>query len=310
MFMREVYWGVSRQFLLLLLFVVVASALLFVPLPIPQTFGGRTIENAGHMPLFFLGTLFVISILRKRGLEGARLYVLAGIIGAGAGFLSEVIQKPLHRDASWEDVFADVVGVACALALHAALTLRTPARRPVRIAAFLVALACITLYVAPIFNITRAYIYRNAQFPVVASFDSNVELLWIIDHGVKAEIHDRALDVVFEAEEFPGVSFHEPIPDWSRFKTLSIDVENTGAEPLGLTVRVHDMGHGRMYVDRFNRSFTFAPGERRTLNIALEDVRRAPRNRLMNMTQISNVTVFRSRPGGSQRMRLHGMRLD
>lgn len=300
----------SRQFPLLLLFVVVASALLFVPLPIAGTYAGRTVENAGHMPLFLLGTLFVLSILRKRGIGGARLYVLAGIIGAGAGFLSEVIQRPLHRDASWEDVFADTVGVVCALALHAAFTRRSPARPWVRITSLGVALACIAIYLMPIFDMTRAYIHRNSEFPVLANFNSRVELLWIIDHGVKVRIDDGALDVLFEANEFPGVSFHEPVPDWSRFKVLAIDVENTGAENLGLTVRVHDVGHGRMYADRFNRNFTFAPGERRSLRIPLEEVRRGPRNRLMNMTQISNVTVFRSRPEGSQRMRLHGMRLE
>lgn len=300
----------SRQVLLLILFVVIASALLFVPLPIPGTYAGRTIENAGHMPLFLLGTLFVLSILRRnRGIEGARLYALAGLIGCGAGFLSEVIQMPLHRDAAWEDVFADAVGVVCALALHAAFVRGSQSRRGVRIAALAIALLCITIYLLPIVNMTRAYVYRNAQFPVLASFDSRVERFWFIDHGVKYKIRDGKVDVIFEANEFPGVSFHEPVPDWSRFKVLSIDVENPGSEPLGMTVRVHDVGHGREYADRFNRKFTIAPGERRTLEIALEDVRRAPRNRLMNMTQISNVTVFRSRPEGSDRMRLHDIRL-
>ena len=52
-----------RRYLLLGLFVVVAAALLFVPLPIPATYAGRIIENAGHMPLFFIGTLFVLFFL-------------------------------------------------------------------------------------------------------------------------------------------------------------------------------------------------------------------------------------------------------
>jgi VanZ family protein len=302
---------VSRQILLLILFVIVASALLFVPLPMAATYAGRTIENAGHMPLFFLGTLFVISILQRNPqLNVARMYALAGSIGAGAGFLSEVIQKPLHRDASWEDVFADAVGALCAVALHAAFTRRLQLRRPVRIAALIVGLACITIYVAPILNMSRAYIYRNAQFPVLASFQSDTELFWIVGYGVRREIRDRALDVVFQASEFPGVSFHEPVRDWRRFKTLAIDVENPATEALKLTVRVHDIGHGRYYTDRFNRSFTLAAGERRMLRIPLEDVRQAPRNRLMNMAQISDVTVFRSRTEGSRQMRLHGMRLE
>ena len=54
----------SRRLLLLIAFIIVAAALLFVPLPIPPTYAGRTIENAGHTPLFLVGTLFIISILR------------------------------------------------------------------------------------------------------------------------------------------------------------------------------------------------------------------------------------------------------
>ena len=66
--------------------------------------------------------------------EGVRLYALAGLIGAGCGLLSEIIQRPLRRDASWEDVFADSVGVLLALALYALVrpALRIPRRARAR----------------------------------------------------------------------------------------------------------------------------------------------------------------------------------
>jgi len=49
MFMREVYWAVSRRLIFLCVFVLLAAALLFVPLPIPPTYAGRTLENAKTM---------------------------------------------------------------------------------------------------------------------------------------------------------------------------------------------------------------------------------------------------------------------
>jgi hypothetical protein len=59
--------------------------LLFVPLPIPPTYAGRIIENAGHMPLFFIGTLFILFFLREDfELAGLRLYALSGLVGAAA----------------------------------------------------------------------------------------------------------------------------------------------------------------------------------------------------------------------------------
>jgi hypothetical protein len=304
---------VSRRLLFLILFILVASALLFVPLPIPGTYAGRTIENAGHMPLFLFGTLFVIGVLRQDfKLEGARLYAFAGLIGVGAGFLTEVMQMPLRRDASWGDVAEDVVGVVCALALHAALTRPTRLRIAARGLLLLIATACVVMYVTPMVNMARAYMHRSKHFPVLASFDSRAQLFWIVGYGINREIRDGALDVAFERDRFPGFSFFEPAPDWSAFKTLVIDVENPDAEVLHLGVRVHDYGRhrGRRFIDRFNRNVEIAPGERRVLRFPLEEIRRGPRDRLMNLARISDVTLFQSKQEGARHLRLHQMRLE
>ena len=195
----------SRRLILLGILFLVAAALLFVPLPIPNNLAGRTIENAGHVPLFVLVTLACLVVLRRDfGFEGARLYAIAGLIGVGAGFLSEVIQRPLRRDASWEDVLADAIGVACALSLYALFDRKTPMRRTVRFAALAVAMACTVVYAAPLVRMTRAYLHRNAQFPVLADFRSSTELFWIVGYGInRAQVGD-ALEVEFQADEFPG----------------------------------------------------------------------------------------------------------
>lgn len=301
-----------RRYLLLGLFVVVAAALLFVPLPIPPTYAGRIIENAGHMPLFFIGTLFILFFLREDfELAGLRLYAISGLVGAAAAGASEMMQRGVRRDASWEDVFNDMVGVVCALAIHLACTRREKLATSTRAVSMLVALGCIAAYVTPIVNMARAYVHRNSQFPVIASFDSRIELSWIVGYGIRRDVIDGVLEVEFIRKVFPGFTFHEPVPDWRRYKTLVIDAENPeAAEVLHLGIRIHDRGHGRVYTDRFNRLFDVGPGVRRELRIPLDDVHRAPRNRLMNMAQISDVTLFRTKEGGSQRLRLHGVRLE
>jgi hypothetical protein len=303
---------VSLRYLLLGLFVIAAAALLFVPLPIPPTYAGRTIEDAGHTPLFFIGTLFILSILRLDWeLAGVRLYAYAGLIGAAASGASEVMQKSVRRDASWDDVLADVVGVICALAVHAAVTRREKLTTATRSIALVVALGCIAAYLAPIINMARAYLHRDAQFPVLAKFDSRIELSWIVGYGIRRDVIAGVLEVEFVRRVFPGFTFHEPVPDWRNYKTLIIDAENPEAEQvLHLGLRVNDVGYGREYADRFNRRFDVGPGERRSLRIPLDDIHRAPRNRLMNMAQISDVTLFRTKEDGSQRLRLHGMRLE
>jgi hypothetical protein len=301
----------SRRLLLLIAFVIVAAALLFVPLPVSPTYAGRTIENAGHTPLFLIGTLFILAILRHDfRLGGPRLYGLAGLIGVGSGLMSEVIQRPLRRDASWEDVFADAVGVLLALALYALFDRRAEFRGRTRLAALLVVAGCTVNFLAPIVSMVHAYVYRDRQFPVLASFRSSAELAWIVGYGIKREIRDGALDVEFDAAQFPGFSFHEPVPDWRQYQALLIDVENPDDHPLKLGVRVHDIGHGREFVDRFNRRFELTARQRRVLRVPLEDIRHGPRNRLIDMGEISDVTLFRLHDSASQRVRLHGMRLE
>lgn len=288
-----------------------AATLLFVPLPVPPTYAGRTIEDAGHLPLFFIATWFILSILSYDWeMSGVRLYGYAGLIGVAAGFASEVMQKPLRRDASWEDVLSDTVGVICALAVHAAVSRREKLTPAARAAAILIALGCLAAYVTPIITMVRAYAHRNSQFPVLAKFDSRIELKWIVGYGIRRDVMADALEVEFVRRVFPGFSFYEPVPDWQRYKTLVIDAENPDEYVLHLGVRINDIGHDRSYSDRFNVVFDVEPGARRDLRIPLEDIHRAPRNRLMNMTQISDVTLFRTKEQGSQRLRLHSIRLE
>ena len=300
-----------RRLLYLIALFALAGLLLFAPMPFTSSYVGRTIENAGHTPLFFLLTMGALFVFRDDPrITGARLYTLAGMLGLGAGFLSEVIQKPLARDASWEDVAADAVGVFLALAVYALFERRSALRRWHRLVALFVALACIAIFLAPIIRMTRAYVHRNGQFPVLADFHSRIELYWTLSIGVNREIVGDALEVEFSTQEFPGVSFHEPVPDWRRYKTLSIDVEVPTSEPLNLVVRVHDRRHKRVFHDRFNRRFQLAAGERRTLQIPLEDIRNAPRGRVMDMAHISDITLFKGEPEGSRRLRIYSLRLE
>jgi hypothetical protein len=207
-------------------------------------------------------------------------------------------------------VGSDVIGVLLAVAVFALFDRQARMSRAMRVTAVVVVLTCAAVYLAPLVTMTRAYLHRNGQFPVIADFRSSNELSWIVGYGVNRSLVRDALDIEFYADEFPGVSLHEPVPDWSGYQTLAIDLENPDADPLVITVRVHDRGHGREYNDRYNRGFDLAPQERRTLRIALDEIRRGPKQRLMNMRQISDITVFRGTRSGSQHLRLYSVRLE
>jgi VanZ family protein len=302
---------VSHRLLILVALLVAVATLLFMRLPIPPTYAGRTIENAGHLPVFALVTFGLLVVLRQDfKLERGRLYALAGLLGAGLGFLSEAIQRPLARDASWDDVFTDAVGAVSALALYALFDRRSGLGRGTKLFALVVALACAIYYLTPLVRMTAAYVHRNSQFPVLADYRSDLEIAWTVSYGVDRSIEGDALEVHFVRGRFPGVALYEPVADWSAWQTLVIDVENPDADGLGITVRVNDRGHRERYRDRFNRHFDLAAGERRTLRIALADIERAPRGRLMNMRHISDIRLFRDDRKRAGRLRIYSLRLE
>jgi VanZ family protein len=302
---------VSHRLLILVALFVVVATLLFIRLPVPPTYAGRTIENAGHLPVFFLVTLGLLIVLRSDfKVERARLYVYAGVLGAGLGIISEVIQRPLSRDASWEDVFSDVAGAVTAIALYALFDRRTRIARGTRVFAFAVALCCIVFYLAPLVRMSAAYMHRNSQFPVLADFRSDGDLEWISGDGIDRAIDRDALAVEFVRRRYPAIALHEPVPDWRGYQALVIDIENPDDAPLSLEVRVHDRGHSEEYADRFNRHIDLAPLERRTFRIPLVEIERAPKGRLMNMRHISDIRLFRDRPEGAGGLRIYSLRLE
>ena len=116
-------------------------------------------------------------------------------------------------------------------------------------------LACLAIFVVPIVRMTRAYVHRNGQFPVLADFHSRIELYWTVSFGVNRQIVDDALPWSSSPRVSRASRFTSRCPTGGGFKTLLIDVENPDCLPLKLGVRVHDHKHRRAFNDRFNRRF-------------------------------------------------------
>jgi hypothetical protein len=77
--------------------------------------------------------------------------------------------------------------------------------------------------------------------------------------------------------------------------TLVLDLRNPGDLDLPLAVRVHDRAHSHQFRDRFNREFTLRAHESLELAIPIAEIEHAPAGRLMNLSQIAGVIVFRDR---------------
>jgi hypothetical protein len=104
-----------------------------------------------------------------------------------------------------------------------------------------------------------------------------------------------ALRVQFGTAPYSGIMLDEPYPDWRTAHTLVLDLRNPGEFDLPLAVRVHDHAHNFKFRDRFNREFTLRAHERLEIAIPITEIEHAPAGRLMDLSRIAGVAVFRSR---------------
>jgi hypothetical protein len=255
----------------------IATALLLMPLPIAPLVRRwpallHEVENLGH-PLLF-GLLAAAGFLTLRARWPAPSHApYVGVLAAALifGLATEALQQLLGRDAAWEDLLNDVLGAVFALLLCA----RKEQRGRVHVgAAALLAVAML----GPLFWVATAYAHRALQMPV----------LW------------RANSMLFEpffrwqGGAYPGLVIDEPAADWSRHTTLELKLRNLRNEVSPVVVRVHDLTHTLRYADRFNETFGLPVGAAHTIRIPLEQIRRSPRGREMDMRRISGVVIFQT----------------
>jgi hypothetical protein len=267
--------------------------------------------DAGHTPLFAGVALAVLGLLRVRG-RGAsdsayrwQAFLLTLAIGA----ITEVLQVfQVDRDPSLVDFARDVAGAGALLLL---LPRHQPAcgterPRPVRGLRWVAGSAGVLLIAASAANLgltAAAYVARDRAMPALARFDGAWWERWFVETdesslivqarpaGLDASVAEPLARLDLRPGAYPGISILEPHPDWTGYRALVITIVSDLDAPLRITLRVHDAAHDQRYEDRFNRALTVAPGVNR-FRIALDDIRRAPDRREMDMRRIRGVLLF------------------
>jgi hypothetical protein len=134
--------------------------------------------------------------------QAPRLYALAGLIGVGSGFMSEVIQMPLR--ATRRGKTCSPTRWACCWrwrCTRCSTALGVRGRRA--LAALLIVAGCTRHYVAPIVSMARAYCIANGSSRC-SRVSVAAELSGSSATASKREIRDGALDVEFDARHFPA----------------------------------------------------------------------------------------------------------
>ncbi|NQU26315.1 MAG: VanZ family protein [Candidatus Nealsonbacteria bacterium] len=294
------------------------TLLLILLLLVPQPDWGRMrmLDAAGdmmHAPVFALFAVVIWKVLRTRGSgSDVRRGLIAFAIVAGFGAATEVLQGFVGRHPSWLDLSSNLLGSAAGILwMHRATVASAPRRRLAAGAVTLLAVA----WVVPTSTLVDT-ILQQYEMPRLASFEHALELSrWRCYESRVARVPehathgDRALRVELYAGIYPGVLLDAPVPDWSAYDELAMDVTLPPDRPLDLVVKIEDEMHNGETDDRFNRGVRLHPG-RQEVRIALSDVAAAPQQRTMDLRRIRRMQIFAADLSATRTFYLDNVRLE
>jgi hypothetical protein len=277
----------------------------------------RVVENSGHGPVFALLAVVLVWLQAPTGdavIRPYAQYLRVFALAVGLGVVTELVQWALpNRNVSAADVLHDAAGAALGLASFWWIERRLARRRGVapddalsRVVVAIALGAFVLLAWQPL-QCARAYAARAAAWPALLPAGEQAMTAFVQVHDgtmSRAQLpvsYRRADDgdsvrLSFGAGVRPGVQWFEPVPDWSGYSQLVLDVTNPSPVPVHFVLRVFDATHDWTHEDRFNQALVIPAGSRSTVRISLEAVAASPQSRRMDMTAIADVMLFASRP--------------
>lgn len=295
----------------------ILGLMLFLTLgrPPSDAYGWRMLFEIGHIPLFGVTGLLMLRIVSVWRVD-ARLspadYLLALLATAVLSLAAEAVQllQPT-RHANIGDALKNLTGAVCFIAIAAGLRRRLwrglgpdgPIAARLVVAGAVLALG---LAVLPLAGVAWSYTQRAAAFPVVADLTAGWQKPFLsVGRSELARVPaprhwadkagDRVARLTFLDAPWPGFTVREPYRDWSRFTTLRFQVWSELEAPVEIVLRVDDTHRDRAHRDRFNGSFIVVPGLN-DFSVPLATIARGPRDRLLDLSDISQFILFSRRP--------------
>jgi hypothetical protein len=284
---------------------LVAGVIVVAPDPDSRLRSALAVHDLGHVVAFGLvAALFAfLSSARSRPTLPAR--VAAFWLAAGAalalGAAVEAAQAVSGRNGDPWDVVRDGAGALCVAWLLVASDPAISARA--RTAAAGVAMVTVAAFAYPTAAALADEARARAQFPVLASFETAMELSrFEFTHGAKPRIvparddEDRPVSGVrlrLPPGKYPGLVLGHFPEDWSGLRALRLLILNPEPTPIEISVRIDDAAYDYRLdlADRYNRAFLLPPGANR-IDILLSEVAAAPRGRRFDLGHVRSLLLY------------------
>jgi VanZ family protein len=259
----------------------------------------QEVWDTGHMVLFagLIWVLLFLPVFKSR--RWVELFLMVSGFCLIVGFAIEVLQLFVGRNFAMKDLVNDVLGGYLGLLIVTAQQSHRPI--VIRVAMYPLMLGIIVWVLLPTtYAIMDEYVMED-EFPILADFetpyqlsrwDNNLATLSIVDKYFR--YGNKSMRVDFDAGEYPDITLKDFPRNWGQFTSIKFSIFNTMEENIPMELKIYDWQHdhnGYEYSDRFNRELVLKPGWNDFL-ISLEEVRAAPEDRKMDLSDISSFSLF------------------
>ncbi len=215
-------------FLVLLLFL---QQLLVVP---GRSQLARALNNALHVPFFFLVTFVIIFLVHTFPANKSRQVIfLTSMACIALALATEMIQYFTGRDASIEDIVRDLLGIASAILLYSGIQ-RHKQKQRFSIMAIVMSLVLLISGFLQVGYITWMYHQRDKAAPALLMMEMPVSRLGFFLRGDWEKVGGMEIEGRTPSEsmvkvnlhtnrQYPGVMIRELLPDWSAYRNIILE---------------------------------------------------------------------------------------
>jgi len=260
--------------------------------------------NIGHIIFFALSTYQLIKLFKKK----PPLFII--LISFGycliLGSSIELLQSKIGRSMDLHDLYRDALGSLLALTFVFYQRNKKNAFDPKRyqyLSLLLLSFVLIALDQKHLVQAIQVNLQAQNNFPILGDFDNFYELKQWSGKGLSLS-SKHVLTGLFSMKvelsattKYSGFTLKHMPKNWKGYSYLLINIFNPDDDNLKINAKITDYEHdlsAQRYNNRYNNNYTLLAGQWNTIKIKLKDIKNSPKNRKLNLAEMSQLGLFTS----------------
>jgi len=264
--------------------------------------------NIGHIVFFALSTYQLSKFFERKSLLFITFISLGYSLLLGGAI--ELLQSEIGRSMDLHDLYRDVLGALLALAIfyyqyikHKDKSTNKKYLQTLSKLLLILSITLITLDQKPLFQAIQVHLHAQNNFPMLADFENSDELkqwkgknLSLSTKHVLSGLFSMKAELSAKTK-YSGFALKDMPRNWEGYSYLLIKIYNANKSTIKICTKISDFQHdlnNQDYNNRFNKCFTLLGNQWSNIKIALKDIENSPKNRKLDLSDMSQLGLFTS----------------